>query len=171
MARSRRAALTGIQEREQVLGVDLWQVPWQDSARNTYALGTWSGPEAPRLPPVGVQAAAQALCAYRLLSTHSNRPQRIFEEDKNAVHEGKYMEVRPAQTQMFSDPIRDVTIVPLAIVISIPFLILIRPISSNPFRAVPPFCTLGLLVCPPREVGSGSALSRRTGRFTHPGVP
>ena len=34
----RRAALTGIQERGQVLGVDLWQVSRQDSARHTYAL-------------------------------------------------------------------------------------------------------------------------------------
>jgi hypothetical protein len=34
----RRAALAGMEERGQVLGVDLWQVPRQDSARNTYAL-------------------------------------------------------------------------------------------------------------------------------------
>jgi hypothetical protein len=38
MVRSGRAALTGIQERGQVLGMDLWQVPRQDSTRNTYAL-------------------------------------------------------------------------------------------------------------------------------------
>lgn len=25
---------------------------------------------------------------------------------------------------------------------------------SHPFRAVPPFCTLGLLVCPPCDVGA-----------------
>jgi hypothetical protein len=36
--RPRRAALTGIPERGQVLGVDLLQVPKQDSARNTYSL-------------------------------------------------------------------------------------------------------------------------------------
>jgi len=38
IARLRRAVLAGIQERRQVLGVDLWQVPRQGSARNTYAL-------------------------------------------------------------------------------------------------------------------------------------
>jgi hypothetical protein len=38
MVRPRRAALAGIQERGQVLGVDLPQIPRQDSARNTYAL-------------------------------------------------------------------------------------------------------------------------------------
>jgi hypothetical protein len=32
------AALGGIQERGQVLGVDLPQIPMQDSARNSYAL-------------------------------------------------------------------------------------------------------------------------------------
>jgi len=37
MDRMRRAALAGMEEREQVLGVDLWQVPRQGSARNTYA--------------------------------------------------------------------------------------------------------------------------------------
>jgi len=31
---------------------------------------------------------------------------------------------------------------------------LLRPISCNPFRAVPPFCILGLLVCPPCQVGA-----------------
>ena len=51
-------------------------------------------------------------------------------------------------------------IVPFTIVTSIPFLILIRPISANPFRAIPPFCQLGLLVSPPCEVGSGVTLSR-----------
>jgi hypothetical protein len=34
----RRAALAGIEVRGQVLGVDLWQVPRQGSARNMYAL-------------------------------------------------------------------------------------------------------------------------------------
>jgi hypothetical protein len=38
MVRPERAALAGIQERRQALGVDLWQVPWQDLARNTHAL-------------------------------------------------------------------------------------------------------------------------------------
>jgi hypothetical protein len=34
----RRAALAGMEVRGQVLGVDLWQVPRQGSARNMYAL-------------------------------------------------------------------------------------------------------------------------------------
>jgi hypothetical protein len=47
MATPGRAALAGIQE----TGLDLWQVPRQDSARNTYGLRTWSGPESNSLPP------------------------------------------------------------------------------------------------------------------------
>jgi hypothetical protein len=38
MARLGRAALAGIQERGQVLGVDLWQVPWQDRSTHAHAL-------------------------------------------------------------------------------------------------------------------------------------
>jgi hypothetical protein len=38
MARPRQAALARIQERGQVLEVDLLQIPRQNSARNTYAL-------------------------------------------------------------------------------------------------------------------------------------
>jgi hypothetical protein len=39
----------------------------------------------------------------------------------------------------------------LTTVMSIPFLILIRPLSLNSIRAVPPFCMFGL-VCPPCKV-------------------
>jgi hypothetical protein len=64
VVRPRRAAVAGIQERGQVLGLDLRQVPWQDSCRSTHAL------DYDFLPPGG-QVAAQARCAY-LLGPMSN---------------------------------------------------------------------------------------------------
>jgi hypothetical protein len=38
MVRPGRAALADLQKRGHALGVDLWQVPQQDSAHNTHAL-------------------------------------------------------------------------------------------------------------------------------------
>lgn len=38
MVRPGLAALAGTQKVEQALGVDLWQVPWKDTARNLHAL-------------------------------------------------------------------------------------------------------------------------------------
>lgn len=58
MVRPGRAALAGIQGK---LGVDLWQVPRQDSACNKYMLRTWSGPESPGYR----QQAARPLCEPR----------------------------------------------------------------------------------------------------------
>jgi hypothetical protein len=51
MDRPGRAVLAGIQERGQILGVDLWQVPWQDSALSTHALEHGPGPEPSSLTP------------------------------------------------------------------------------------------------------------------------
>ena len=41
MGSYRRAALAGMEERGQILGVDLPQVPRQDSARSTPTLEHW----------------------------------------------------------------------------------------------------------------------------------
>lgn len=45
MVTSGRAALAGLQK----TGLDLWQVPRQDSVRHTYGLRIWSGPESNRI--------------------------------------------------------------------------------------------------------------------------
>jgi hypothetical protein len=45
MEPDRRTALAGIQERGQVLGMDLPQVPGQDSA-SVLRAGSWTGPKA-----------------------------------------------------------------------------------------------------------------------------
>jgi hypothetical protein len=56
MARPGPAAFAGIQERGQVLGTDLWQIPRQDSARKC-TRWTWSGPESSRLTPAYLLAS------------------------------------------------------------------------------------------------------------------
>jgi hypothetical protein len=61
MVRPGLAALAGIQERGQVLGADLPQIPRQDSTRNTYMEEHDSAQRRIGSPADG-QAAAQPLC-------------------------------------------------------------------------------------------------------------
>jgi len=65
MVRPRRAALVGIQERGQVLGVDLWQVPRQYSARSTYALEHDPAPRRLGFPPPMDSKQLRPLCEPR----------------------------------------------------------------------------------------------------------
>lgn len=58
MAKLGRPTLIGIQERWQVLGINLWQVRRQASTRNTCALKHGLAQEATGLPPAGGQEAA-----------------------------------------------------------------------------------------------------------------
>ncbi len=64
MGSYRRAALAGMEERGQVLEVDLPQVQRQeDSTRITPTPERYKAQEVSRLPHAGGQAVAQALCA------------------------------------------------------------------------------------------------------------
>jgi len=60
----RQAALTDIQERGQALGLNLQKVLRQDSQYSTHTLDYSTAQKSNELPPIGGEAAAQALCAY-----------------------------------------------------------------------------------------------------------
>jgi hypothetical protein len=65
MIKARQATLVSIQEREKDLGVDLWQVPWQDLACNTHVLEHNTAQRRIAFPLTDGQQAAQHLCKLR----------------------------------------------------------------------------------------------------------
>lgn len=64
MVRPGQVVLAGIQERGQVLGVDLWQVPLAGLSPQYVRARTWSGLELKSLP-ADRQQAARPLCEPR----------------------------------------------------------------------------------------------------------